>query len=73
MVDRTLQALETIDWIRQTSSVNSFDDVNGHSAPDVIILGGDLNTEPGSLPYQVLTQFGLLIDENGRSFIWFFW
>ena len=71
LVDRTLQALETIDWIRQTSSVNTFDDINGPSAPDLIILGGDLNTEPGFLPYKVLTQYGLLNDENGRLFIFY--
>ena len=66
LVDRTIQALETIDWIRQTSSVNTFDAIKGSSAPDLIILGGDLNTEPGFLPYQVLTQYGLLNDKNGR-------
>ena len=64
MVDRTLQALETLDWIRQTSSVYSKMDENSASPPDLIILGGDLNTEPGFFPYHILTQFGSLIDEK---------
>jgi len=65
LVDRTLQALETIDWIRQTSSTHSIGDIDGTSTPDLIIFGGDLNTEPGFIPYQVLTQFGSLVDKNG--------
>ena len=69
LVDRTLQALETTDWIRQTSSKNLPTDGNKTFAPDIIILGGDLNTEPGFLPYRVLTQFGSMIDKNGRSMI----
>ena len=68
-MDRSLQALETLDWIRQTSSVYSNMDENSASPPDLIILGGDLNTEPGFFPYQILTQFGSLIDKNGKSFI----
>ena len=64
-----MQALETLDWIRQTSLVYSNMDENSASPPDIIILGGDLNTEPGFFPYQILTQFGSLIDENGKSLI----
>ena len=65
-MDRSLQALETLDWIRQTSSVYSKMDENSASPPDLIILGGDLNTEPGFFPYHILTQFGSLIDKNGK-------
>ena len=68
-MDRSLQALETLDWIRQTSLLYSNMDENRASPPDIIILGGDLNTEPGFFPYQILTQFGSLIDENGKLFI----
>ena len=67
LVDRTIQALETVDWINKTSSEN----VNGQpwncGKPDLIILVGDLNTEPEFLPYQVLIKLGSMTDPNGKS------
>ena len=67
LVDRTIQALETVDWISRTSSEN----VNGQpwncGKPDLIILAGDLNTEPEFLPYQVLIKLGSMTDPNGKS------
>ena len=67
LVDRTIQALETVDWISRTSSEN----VNGQpwncGKPDLIILAGDLNTETEFLPYQVLIKLGSMTDPNGKS------
>ena len=67
LVDRTIQALETVDWISRTSSEN----VNGQpwncGKPDLIILAGDLNTEPEFLPYQVLIKLASMTDPNGKS------
>ena len=79
LVDRTLQALEAIDWIHTTSSGSSLtsrvsydvgtkaDICDALLAPDLIILAGDLNTEPGFFPYRVLTELGSLIDANGNK------
>ena len=69
LVDRSLQALETSDWIHRTSSESSKSYYsNGvlSSDPDIIILAGDLNTEPGFFPYRVLTEYGCLTDSNGK-------
>ena len=71
-VDRSLQALETIDWIHRTSSGsmqnNPESGVDFH-APDLVLLAGDLNTEPGFFPYRVLTEIGSLTDTNGKFYI----
>ncbi len=45
MSDRTAQALECSDWIARTSRA---------ACSDVAVLAGDLNTEPGDLPFRVL-------------------
>ena len=69
LVDRSLQALETIDWIHRTSSGSLQTRPEGGvaiHAPDLVLLVGDLNTEPGFLPYRVLTEIGSLIDTNGN-------
>ena len=78
LVDRSLQALETIDWINTTSSDTSFTSPlclgtsgNTYEAslkPDLIIFAGDLNTEPGFLPYRVLTELGDFLDANGNVY-----
>ena len=70
LVDRSMQALETVDYICTTSSCSpSPDDDIRIFTPDLIILAGDLNTEPASFPYRILTQFGSLIDSNGKYYI----
>ena len=49
--DRIVQSLEAGEWIQLTSR-----DADG------VIYCGDLNTEPGDLPYQVLTKMYRLQD-----------
>ena len=71
-MDRSLQALETIDWIHRTSSGSLQNKPEGGvaiHAPDFIILAGDLNTEPGFFPYRLLTEVGSLNDTNGNFVI----
>ena len=67
MVDRTIQALETVDWIYKTSSENIDRQPWSCGKPDLIILSGDLNTEPEFFPYQVLIKLGSMTDPNGKS------
>ena len=79
MVDRSLQALETIEWIHTTSSETSLTPTscigtsgNTYDAslkPDLIIFAGDLNTEPGFFPYRVLTELGDFLDANGNIYV----
>ena len=66
LVDRTIQALETVDWINKTSSESSKGKPWTCGEPDLIILAGDLNTEPEFFPYQVLIKLGSMIDPYGR-------
>ena len=67
LVDRTIQALETVDWIYKTSSENINRQPWSCGKPDLIILAGDLNTEPEFFPYQVLIKLGSMTDPNGKS------
>ncbi len=51
LADRSVQALEAGDWIEATSA-----------EADAIIFCGDFNTEPGDLPYRILTDLNGLAD-----------
>ena len=66
-MDRTVQALETVDWIYKTSTENIYRQPWSCGRPDLIILAGDLNTEPEFFPYQVLIKLGSMTDPNGNS------
>ena len=67
LVDRTIQALETVDWIYKTSSENINRQPWSCGKPDLIILAGDLTPEPEFFPYQVLIKLGSMADPNGKS------
>ncbi|XP_067000528.2 putative neutral sphingomyelinase isoform X2 [Anabrus simplex] len=56
LAHRVLQAFDTAQFIRMTSSSN-----------DLIFLGGDLNTEPSDLSYRIITQYAQLQDSFVHS------
>ena len=71
LVDRSVQALETIDWIIRTSAGSAQINQEGSvdtQEPDLVILAGDFNTEPGSFQYRILTEMGGLTDTNGNLY-----
>lgn len=56
MAHRVLQAFDTAQFIRMT-----------RGGADAVILGGDLNTEPQDLAYQIICNVAGLVDACGQS------